>query len=257
LMLGGDLTFVFDGEAMADFVSRVDANKPIVIVSADGDPAAGQEMVTIYSNGLNTAGWEGEINSIVYGEDSQWRGPIARKINQAGGVIFVARDQSRLAPAIADDRFRGLLNHSLNTTPVVLTDWSMTAAMGDWYVANPEPSARQSRAIDAFKYGDANVQPGLGILSGVALQPVHTLDQHWGRLYALTMEHPDTIAFGISEDTAIVLEGKQDAHVVGDRSVIALDGQSSTYAVGDNGAFGAFNVMLDAFGPGDTIASSR
>jgi cyanophycinase len=257
LMLGGDLTFVFDGEAMADFLSRVDANKPIVIVSADGNPSAGQSLVTTYSNGLRTAGWDGEVDSIVYGDESQWRGPIARKINQAGGVIFVARDQSRLAPAIADDRFRGLLNQSLNTTPVVLTDWSMTAAMGEWYVANPEPSARQSRAIDAFRYGDADIQPGLGLLPGVALQPVHTLDQHWGRLYALTMERPETIAFGLSEDTAIVLDGNNDAHVVGDRSVIALDGQASTYAVGDNGAFGAFNVMLDAFGPGDAIAPSR
>jgi cyanophycinase-like exopeptidase len=126
-------------------------------------------------------------------------------------------------------------------------------------VANPDPtqSNRQNRAIDAFKAGDANIQPGLGIVAGTAFQPVNTLDQHWGRIYSLTMAHPDTISFGISELTAIVLDRKADAHLAGERSVIALDGRAATYAVGDNGAFTAFNVMLDAFAPGDTLAANR
>ncbi|CAN5115971.1 Type 1 glutamine amidotransferase-like domain-containing protein [soil metagenome] len=259
LMLGGDLSYDWQGPAMADFLNRVNGNRPIVLVSADGNPAIGQNLVAEYSEGLREAGWTGEIKTLVYGDESQWNGPVQRQLAGAGGVIVVADDQSRLEPAIGDERFRSLLDHALKTAPVVLTDRSMTAAMGDWYVANPDPtrSDRQNRAIDAFKAGDANIQPGLGIVAGTAFQPVNTLDQHWGRIYSLTMAHPGTISFGISELTAIVLDRKADAHLAGERSVIALDGRAATYAVGDNGAFTAFNVMLDAFAPGDTLAANR
>lgn len=259
LMLGGDLSYDWQGPGMADFLSRVKHNRPITIVSADGDVATGEELVADYSAGLREAGWSGGIKTLVYGDESQWSGPVQKQIAGAGGVIFVAADPSRLGPALSDARFQHLLNHALKTAPVVLTDQYMTAAMGAWYVANSNPTGDdyQDLSISSFKAETLTILPGLGIVPGAAFQPQLTDWQHWGRIYSLTMAHPETITFGISEMTAIVLDRKDDATLAGERSAIALDGRAATYAVGDNGAFTAFNVMLDAFAPGDTLAANR
>lgn len=259
LMLGGDLSYDWQGPAMADFLARVKSNRPIVLVSADGDAGIGQELVDEYADGLSEAGWTGEVRTLVYGDESQWNGPAQQKLAGAGGVIIVADDPSRLGPALSDNRFRTLVDHALKTAPVVLTDRYMTAAMGDWYVANENPVGGdyQELSSSSFTVGALDIQAGLGIVAGTAFHPQHTDWQHWGRIYSLTMTHPDTIAFGISEMTAIVLDRKADAHLVGERSAIALDGRAATYAVGDNGAFTAFNVMLDAFAPGDTLVANR
>ena len=266
LMLGGDLSYDWQGPAMADFLARVEPvdrrgqGRPIIIISGDGDPDVGAELVAEYSDGLREAGWNGEIKTLVFGGDeSQWSTRLQRWITGSAGVILVADDPSRLAPALSDRLFQNMVHHALTIAPVVLADRYMSAAMGDWYVANANPTGGdyQDLSSSSFKAGDLDIRAGLGWIEGAAFHPQLTDWQHWGRIYALTMAHPDTLVFGISEMTAIVLERRADAHLVGERSVIALDGRAATYTTGDNDAFTAINVMLDAFAPGDTLVGSR
>src|SRR5262249_36646183 len=113
----------------------------------------------------------------------------------------------------------------------------------------------QDVAIAAFHTGDASVQPGLGLLHGVAIEPRLTLDQRWGRLYALSMAHPSDIVFGVSENTAFVC-GPSGAQAVGDGPAMAIDGRGATYYSGENGAIGAFDVVAATYAPGDAIAAS-
>jgi cyanophycinase len=69
---------------------------------------------------------------------------------------------------------------------------------------------------------------------GMAFLPDHVIvDQHFlrrgreNRLFSLVMEHPDHLALGIDEDTALVVkDGK--ARVVGARAVMVFDPQAMT-----------------------------
>ena len=106
-------------------------------------------------------------------------------------------------------------------------------------------------AIASFQAGNIQIANGLGIVPG-SLQGTLTYDQQWGRLYSLAMDSPDTMVYGISEMTALVVN-RSGATVVGDRSVVTLDGSQGTYSVGTNGAFSALNVVLNAYGPGDAV----
>jgi cyanophycinase len=257
LILGGDLSGDWQGPAIREFLSRASGGQRLVIVSANaGDKATADA----YTAGLQQAGWTGQIDTLVYGNGSQWSRTTPQTLDGAAGVVFVAADQSQLAAPLADARFRALVGAAVANTPVVLTDHAMTAALGSWYVANPEPTSAnvQDMAIAAFRTGDANVQPGLGLLPGVAFEPRLTRDQRWGRLYGLALAHPDTIVFGLSEMTALVLDNTAaSAQVIGQRSVIALDSRAATYSTGSNGAFSALNVVLDIFGPGDLVQPAR
>jgi len=78
------------------------------------------------------------------------------------------------------------------------------------------------------------------------------VDYRWGRLYGLTRAHPDTIALGVSGNTAIELNGAT-ATVIGGLSVVSADGRTARFATGTNGALAAFNVLLNTYAPGDAV----
>lgn len=264
LILGGDVSLDWTGSALGAFTERARTSPSHrLVVVAIGDKNSGQQRSagSDYANGLATAGWAGSdyaVDVLKYGPPSQTPKLDTSRLAGAAGVLFIGSDQSALAPAVADPNFAALVRYALANTPVVMTDRAMTAAMGDWYVANPDPTATnvEDLAIADFRAGGANVQPGLGIVHGFAFEPRLTLDQRWGRLYGLAAAHHNTIAVGVSEMTALVLDGG-GATVVGQRSVVALDGRGATFGTGTNGALAALDVLLDTFAPGDRVAPGR
>jgi cyanophycinase len=266
LILGGDLSLDWSGAAVDAFAEHVAANpdaRKLLIVSAGyADGYAARRATAAYAGGLQSVGLgfpRYQVKALAWDYVPDWENlDINALLDGVAGVVFVGGDQSQLAGALGDARFQGLVQAAVAQAPVVLTDRAMTAAMGDWYVANPEPTDDnyQDMAIADFHSGDARIMPGLGIVHGADFEVRNTIDQRWGRLYALTIAAPSTIAFGISEMTALVLHA-DGAHVAGERSVIAIDGRAATSMVGDNGAFTDLNVLLDAFAPGDMVMPER
>jgi cyanophycinase-like exopeptidase len=199
----------------------------------------------------DAAGWTGDVDQIVYGQHALSASDLAR----AAGVLFVGGDQTALAAPVADRGFRSFVKAAISDAPVVMTDRAMTAAMGRWYSAVPEPiaSTLEDQGVADFRAGAVPVRPGLGILP-VALEPRLTVDYRWGRLYGLVRAHPDTLAFGVCSDTAIELNGSS-ASVIGGLSVVSADGRSARFSAGGNGALAAFNVLLNVYAPGDSASS--
>jgi cyanophycinase-like exopeptidase len=259
LILGGDVSGDPSGPALSAFVAQAKASghSQIVVVAAGyASTSAGQQATNTYTQALNKAGWQGQPYSVLpltYGASSF----DPHQLDGAAGVLFVGGDQSLLAAPLGDSAFRAFVSYAVAYAPVVMTDHAMTAAAGDWYDAIPKPTSAnvQDVAIAAFHADDASVQPGLGLLHGVAFEPRLTLDQRWGRLYGLSMAHPGAIIFGISENTAFVC-GPTGAQAVGDGPAMALDGRGATFYTGDNGAIGAFDVVAATYAPGDNITAS-
>lgn len=93
---------------------------------------------------------------------------------------------------------------------------------------------------------------GLGLIEGVIV------DQHFverarnNRLLTAIMEYPDHTGVGISESTAILVNGNQ-AEVVGNSQVLVYrnrSGESKT----ENGKLGARNIQLDIYLPGESFS---
>jgi cyanophycinase len=256
LILAGDVSDDPTGPVMHQFVGRAEGTRlPRVVLVMAGYPSTGDanNAANTYSADLAAAGWTGEVRTLIYGKD----GFDPSALDGAAGVLLVGGDQSQLAAPVGDAMFRAFVAAAVAHVPVVMTDHAMTAAMGPWYAANPDPSTRDrgDLAIAAFRPDYLTVRPGLGIIPGAAFEPRLTEDYRWGRLYGLTMARPDTIAFGIAGDTALVL-GKSNASVTGKLSVAALDGRSATFGAGTNGAMAAFNLLLDVFASGDQVTGS-
>lgn len=253
LLLGGDTSGDLTGPAMGEFVRRAKAagGSKIVEVFA-GYPSTGSSNhdAGVYRKGVADAGWTGTIEQIVYGQHALSASDLAG----AAGVLLVGGDQPSLAAPVADRSFRSFVRSALSNAPVVMTDRAMTAAMGQWYSALPEPTPTtlEDQAIDDFRSGFVTTKPGLGILSGAEFEPRLTADYRWGRLYGLANAHPAAIAFGICAGTAIELAGGR-ATVIGDLSVVSADGRAASFGTGTNGAMAAFNVVLNAYAAGDVV----
>jgi cyanophycinase len=255
LILGGDVSGDFTGPVMSAFVQRAQASgrsKIVEVFAGYQGTGAANHDAQLYQKGLVAAGWGGSLSQIVYGQHALSPADLAG----AAGVLFVGGDQASLAGPVADASFRSFVQAAVAAAPVVMADHAMTAAMGQWYVAVPEPTPKtlQGQAIDDFQAGFASVQPGLGVIPGAAFEPRLTTDYRWGRLYSLSSAQPATIAFGISQGTAIVLDGGNPT-ATGSLSVVSADGRTGTFGSGDSGAIAAFNVVLNAYAPGDVVTS--
>lgn len=262
LILGGDVTGDFSGPAFNAFVSRAetaagsDAASARILIVATAYQNSGQAVKAgnLYATALQADGWTGTVEVIPYlGTSSAGSLPLS-KIDGASGVLFIGGDQQYLPGSLQDGHVGQLVRHALDVSPVVMTDRAMTAAMGSIYVANPDPTSAnyQDSGIADFQAGHDQIVAGLNIIPGAAFQPRLTTDQLWGRLYSLTRASQQTVAFGISEMTALVLSGS-GATVAGTRSVVAADAGAATEATGTNGAIVALNVALSLYAPGDAV----
>jgi cyanophycinase-like exopeptidase len=253
LLLGGGVADDPAGAVMREFVKRaVSGGGSRIVEVFAGYPSTGASNhdAQLYAKAAAAAGWSGEIDQIVYGQHALATSDLAG----AAGVLFVGGDQTALSAPVGDSAFRSFVRTAIAHAPVVMTDRAMTAAVGRWYsaVAEPVPSTIESQAVAEFRAGFVTVRPGLAILPGVAFEPRLTVDYRWGRLYGLTRAHPDTIALGVSGNTAIEVHGAT-ATVIGGLSVVSADGRTARFATGSNGALAAFNVLLNTYAPGDAV----
>lgn len=264
LYLGGDLSLDFKGPAMRGIVNDImsdDAGKVLIIATGFDTPRNARGALADYRSGMQSAGLDTTrfpVETVIHSNNNAWQRLNASKMAGYDAVIVVGGDQLLMSSAVYEAKYRSILSAALQQSRVVVTDSAATAIMGDWYVPNADPTEDdyQDVGIEDFQTGAVRAFPGLGIVKGFAFEPMLTWDQKWGRIYALTMLHPDTIAVGLSEITAIKLQGNT-ARLMGERSAVVLDGRGATYANGENGAFSAFNVVLDTYSPGDLLAARR
>ncbi len=256
--LGGDLLAgdVRDGALPAFVRSAVAAaggavkRARIVVVSASsGDtPTA-----SAYAAALKTAGWSGNVQQVTYGTASWDSATLAG----AAAVVVTAADPATLAPAMADADFRSRVGSAARTAPAFLADDHFAAAMGTWWSPKADPSGAtlEDEGIAAFKATDGAWREGLGLVAA-NIVPRLNGDFRWGRLYGLGQVDPSHLAFGVADGTAVALSST-GATVAGGTSVVVLDGRQARFSTAGNGAIGATNVVLDIFGPGEHLTSSR
>jgi len=250
LVLGGDVSEDLGGPVIREFVrqaSRQRLGKVVVVAAGYASPADAQAAADLYARALVAAGWAGTTSIHLHG---QTRLDPARA-KDASGVLLLGGDQSLMGAVLADRAFTDWIRTAARSANVVMFERAMAAAAGEHFDAIGEGDTADD-AIAAFQSGNAVVRPGLGLLRG-AFEPRLQVDKRWGRLYGVGAQRRHTPVFGISESTALVVRGPH-ARVVGAHPVVVLDGRNATFFEGSNGAFGALNVLLDVYEPGDTLS---
>ena len=254
-LLDDPLSPVF-GE-IAGLAHQTGQHRILVVTAGYRNTGQGSSAGNDYAKALANAGWKAsadKVEVIAWGPNGTGGALPLSRLNGVAAVVFAGGDQSLIGSALADGSFSAFVRAAVAQAPVVVTDRAMTAAMGARYSATPDPSSSnvESQAAAAFVSGSTTFANGMGLLPGVTIEPRLTLDQRWGRLVAASASDPQTLALGLSERTALVLNAA-GASVIGERSLVALDGRAATFEIGDNGAFTALNTVLDLFAPGEAV----
>ena len=250
LMLSGDVIDDLDGPVLREFVRRASRHrlgKLVIIAAAWADASDALAVAQSYQQALVRAGWAGSTSLHLHGQ-----GVLdPARARDATAVLVIGRDQSRLAPVLADRAFTAWLGLAVQHAEVVMFERAMAAAAGPHFDAIGEGDSADD-AIAAFSMTGNVVRPGLGLIQGAAFETRLQVDRRWGRLYGMGLLRPDTPVVGISESTALVIEGHR-ATVVGRQPAVAVDSRLATHFAGSNGAFGALNVLVDVFQPGERL----
>jgi cyanophycinase len=168
-----------------------------------------------------------------------------------GGLLFVGGSQ-----ALLDADLFGQVRASWASGKPLLVDDGAAAVAGAFFTAQAAtPFATKDQAkIEAatqatFIEGNTRIAPGLGLLD-VLIEPRIIADNRWGRLFALAYHHPDKLAFGLPDHTALEIT-RDGTKVLGANGVFALDLGRAKLALGTNNAYVVGNGLLDVFAPGD------
>lgn len=161
------------------------------------------------------------IVDTVYREDADASSSL-EAINKATGVFFTGGDQARITSILKDTEIDKLLHKKLSEGLVIAGTSAGAAMMPDMMIVEGESETNPRVEI-------VKMEPGMNFLPGIVI------DQHFaqrgriGRLLAAVVQQPATLAFGIDENTALVVKG-DEAEVVGEGAVTVIDVADITYS---------------------------
>lgn len=138
----------------------------------------------------------------------------------------------------------------------LLADGAAAGVIGIVYSPyGPTPLEGEEREIatqKAFLEGYTQLAPGLGLV-GATFEARVLEDVRWGRLFSLAYQHPQALAVGLTENTALEI-GAEGTFQRGANVIVVLDLRQARLDWGSNRAYVIANGLLDVFAPGEMVA---
>ena len=191
-----------------------------------------------------------EVETVVVSPQS--RQPLHLE-GEYSGIIVTGRDQS----LVQSCPISAIKTAWLEGTPLLLDNAAaaLAGAVFSAHPSTPEEDEEAERATQrSFLQGNTVITRGMDLLP-VTVEPQLIANNRWGRFFSLAYNHPDLLALGVTDDTALEITG-DGAQVLGDNALLVLDLRQAELALGDNRAFVIANGLLDIFAPGDRIGES-
>lgn len=166
------------------------------------------------------------------------------------GILMIGEDAS-LIPV---EKLAPLQVYWSQGIPLYVID-AAAAIAGEYFTAlEPVPdNVEEEEALyqETLLLGKTEIQPGLKLVAA-NIEPRILEGNRWGRLFSLAYNHPESVAFGMSQDTAIFIQA--DNFVIeGENGIISLDLRNAALAVGENGGFVVANGLIDVFAPDEML----
>lgn len=161
-------------------------------------------------------------------------------IQGATGVFFTGGNQARITECLKDTELDGLLHRRFSEGIVVAGTSAGAAMMPDMMIVEGESETNPRMDV-------AQMDQGMGFLPGVVIDQHFAQRGRLGRLISAIAQQPVNLGFGIDENTAIVINGKE-LEVIGEGAITVVDVANLTYTNADtllkDEPLALFNAML-------------
>lgn len=142
-------------------------------------------------------------------------------IEKATGIFFTGGDQLKITALLGGTRMHDLL-HEKYQKGTVIAGTSAGAAMmsNSMFISGTSDSNP--------RFGGMEIGPGMDFLVGAMIDTHFSQRGRIGRLLTAVAHYPQDIGFGIDENTAMIVEGKE-FRVVGEGAVTVVDAGAITF----------------------------
>lgn len=220
VIIGGAEDKEGDCKILREFVRRAGGMQARVVVMTVATGLPG-EVGETYINVFNRLGAE-EVRVVDTARRENASDPEAiEAIAQATGVFFTGGNQARITECLKDTDLDAKLHQRFAEGIVIAGTSAGAAMMPDMMILE----------------GESETNPRIDVVSmdrGMGFLPNVVIDQHFaqrgrlGRLISALAQQPANLGFGIDENTAIAINGK-DLEVFGEGAVTIVDFANVTH----------------------------
>jgi len=169
-------------------------------------------------------------------------------VEQASLIFFTGGDQLRITSQVGDSPlFRCMRELYMRGGTIAGTSAGAAAMPETMIMGGPSDESNRISALA--------MAPGLGLISGIAIDSHFAQRGRMGRLLGVVAQNPRNLGLGIDEDTAVVVTGGDSFRVIGSGAVYVADGSdisfSSLSEQQTDGIVSIYDVCLHVLGADD------
>ena len=220
VIIGGAEDKEGDCTILREFVRRAGGLQARIVVMTVATGLPG-EVGETYINVFERLGVESvKVVDTARREDAN--DPRALELTQnATGVFFTGGNQARITECLKDTELDALLHKRFAEGIVVAGTSAGAAMMPDMMIVEGESETNPRMEV-------ARMDRGMGFLPGVVIDQHFAQRGRLGRLLSAIAQQPVNLGFGIDENTAIAISGKE-LEVIGDGAITVVDVANITH----------------------------
>lgn len=181
----------------------------------------------------DTVGWEqrdeflalgaSRVDILMLAAADTLRADLAEQIAAARGIWFSGGDQNRLMDYLGTGVLLDAVREAYRRGAVVAGTSAGTAVMSRTMITGDERFAAQSRDFASMTAGNVITAPGIGLLNNMIVDQHFIFRSRLNRLISVLLDHPEFLAAGIDEATALWVAPDGRAEVLGESQVVLLE----------------------------------
>lgn len=245
IIIGGAEDKNNDKEILKYVAKKISGNEELLIVTVASEKP--ESLIKKYRDvfkGLNVK----NIEELAINERSEcWEEEKIALVRSAKVIFFTGGDQLRITSLLGGTPiYQGLMDAFSKGTIFVGTSAGASVMSDVMIVAGDDEESPRKCTIEMAK--------GLGLVNGLIIDQHFSQRGRIGRLLVAVAQNPQSLGIGIDEDTAIVVDKKNNLKVIGSSSIYIIDGRNINYSnVSEKSPkeqFSMFNVLLHILTPG-------
>jgi len=193
--------------------------------------------------------------------DEAMRPETARGLDSATGIWFPGGDQVRIMAALAGTPTAAAIRARYAAGAVVGGTSAGAAVMSTPMLTGDEraPGGARRDTTQSFitiARSDVVLMDGLGLISGAIVDQHFLRRKRHNRLISVVLEHPNMVAVGIDESTALIVEPGKPWSIIGESAAVIYDARQAAVTPSTAPILGAADVRMHVLPAGSTFEPS-
>lgn len=220
-------------------------------------------IIPMASSIPDTVGWEQRdqfngygatsVDILMMDEDDKFDSDVAEKIRAAGGIWFSGGDQNRLMEFLGDGILIDALFEAYRNGAVISGTSAGAAVMSRVMITGDERNPDRNRSFATIHQDNIITTGGIGLVDNMIIDQHFIRRSRLNRLISALLDHPESMAAGIDEATALWVKPGGNYEVLGDSQIILLE-EGKTGRPAEAGLQSAADIRMHVLPPTSTFS---